>query len=133
MKEVCGGHQENLSVKKKYMKCLKLLVYSWPYNLAPPLSFFFLSLLSSALFLPFIFYFKGLVHPKMKIMSLITHPHVVPVRPPFIFGTQIKIFLMKSESSLTLHRQQNNNLFNNSSPQDLLPFWRVPRHMHTFS
>ncbi len=23
-------------------------------------------------------YFKGIVHPKMKIMSLITHPHVVP-------------------------------------------------------
>jgi len=22
--------------------------------------------------------FKGLVHPKMKMMSLITHPHVVP-------------------------------------------------------
>ncbi len=21
---------------------------------------------------------KGLVHPKMKIMSLITHPHVIP-------------------------------------------------------
>ncbi len=27
-----------------------------------------------------------------------------PVRPLFIFGTQIKIFLMKSESFLTLHR-----------------------------
>ncbi len=26
----------------------------------------------------------------------------------FIFGTQIKIFLMKSESFLTLHRQQRN-------------------------
>ncbi len=41
-------------------------------------------------------------------MSLITHRHVVskPVRPSFIFGTQIKIFLMKSESYLTLHRQR---------------------------
>ncbi len=29
-----------------------------------------------------------------------------PVRPSFIFWTQIKIFLMKSESFLTLHRQQ---------------------------
>ncbi len=29
-----------------------------------------------------------------------------PVRPSFIFGTQIKIFLMKSESFLILHRQQ---------------------------
>ncbi len=39
---------------------------------------------------------KGIVHPKNKIISLITHCHVV----------QIKIFLMKSESTLTLHRQQ---------------------------
>ncbi len=29
-----------------------------------------------------------------------------PVRPSFVFGTQIKIFLMKSESFLTLYRQQ---------------------------
>ncbi len=29
-----------------------------------------------------------------------------PVRPSFIFRTQSKIFLMKSESSLTLHREQ---------------------------
>uniref|UniRef100_A0A8C1QX09 Uncharacterized protein n=1 Tax=Cyprinus carpio TaxID=7962 RepID=A0A8C1QX09_CYPCA len=49
---------------------------------------------------------KGLIHPKMKILSLITHPHVIP--NPFIYGTQIKIFLMESESSLTLHRQQHN-------------------------
>ncbi len=31
-----------------------------------------------------------------------------PVRPLFIFGTQIKIFLLKSESFLTLYRQQHN-------------------------
>ncbi len=31
-----------------------------------------------------------------------------PVRPSFIFRTQIKIFLMKSERFLTLHRQQHN-------------------------
>ncbi len=24
------------------------------------------------------FQFKGIVHPKMKVLSLITHPHVVP-------------------------------------------------------
>jgi len=24
------------------------------------------------------FYLKGLVHPKMKIMSLMSHPHIVP-------------------------------------------------------
>ncbi len=34
-----------------------------------------------------------------------------PVRPSFIFRTQIKIFLMKSENSQTLHRQQHNSLF----------------------
>ncbi len=39
--------------------------------------------------------------------------HSKPVRPSFIFGTQIKIFLMKSESYLTLHRQKHN--------------WNVPR------
>ncbi len=31
-----------------------------------------------------------------------------PIRPSFILGTQIKIFLMKSESFLTLHRVQYN-------------------------
>ncbi len=45
-----------------------------------------------------------------------------PVNPSFIFRTLIKIFLMKSESSLTLHRQQCN--------------WNVPRPRnvvkHTF-
>ncbi len=40
---------------------------------------------------------KGLVHPKIKIQSLITHYSKLitrskPVRPPFIFRTQIKIF-----------------------------------------
>ncbi len=34
--------------------------------------------------------------------------HFKPIRPSFIFWTQIKIFLMKSESFLTLHRQQHN-------------------------
>ncbi len=51
-------------------------------------------------------------HPKMKILSLITYTshscHFKPIRPSFIFWTQIKIFLMKSESFLTLHRQQHN-------------------------
>ncbi len=35
-----------------------------------------------------------------------THP--IKPRPLFIFRTQIKIFLIKSESFLTLHRQQHN-------------------------
>ncbi len=48
---------------------------------------------------------KRLVHTKNLILSLITHPHVVSNPqdlPPFISRTQIKIFLMISESSLTL-------------------------------
>ncbi len=45
--------------------------------------------------------FKGIIHPKITQI------------PSFIFGTQIKIFLMKSESFLTLHRPQCN--------------WNVPR------
>jgi len=39
---------------------------------------------------------KGMVHPKMKIMPLITQPHVVPNSE--VFGKQVKIFLMESES-----------------------------------
>ncbi len=34
--------------------------------------------------------------------------HSKPVRSSFIFGTQFKIFLMKSKSFLTLHREQCN-------------------------
>ncbi len=33
-----------------------------------------------------------------------------PIRPWFIFGTQIKIFFMKSESFLLFHRQQGSYL-----------------------
>ncbi len=50
--------------------------------------------------------FKGIVQPKILIMLLITHPHVVSNCK--IFRTQFNIFLMKSESFLTLHRQQCN-------------------------
>ncbi len=34
-------------------------------------------------------------------------PSCQPVRPLFIFRTQVKIFLMKSKSFLTLHRRQH--------------------------
>jgi len=48
--------------------------------------------------------FKGIVPPKMKILSLITHPHVPNCEKLLlIFGTQMKIFSMKSESFLSLH------------------------------
>uniref|UniRef100_A0A8C1JW99 Rho GTPase activating protein 4b n=1 Tax=Cyprinus carpio TaxID=7962 RepID=A0A8C1JW99_CYPCA len=54
--------------------------------------------------------FKKKIPTKMKILSLITQPSCrsKPVRPSFIFRTQIKIFLMKSESFLTLHKHQCN-------------------------
>jgi len=43
--------------------------------------------------------FKRVVHPKMKIKSLITHPHAVPT--PFVFGAQMKIFLIIFERWIT--------------------------------
>jgi len=33
---------------------------------------------------------KGLVHPKMKILSVFTHPHVVPNLHVFIFSAEDK-------------------------------------------
>ncbi len=44
----------------------------------------------------------------MEILSLITHPHVIPNLQDLRSSsqTQIQIFLKESESSLALHRQQ---------------------------
>ncbi len=50
---------------------------------------------------------KGLVHPRIKTLSLLTLI-LFQTHKTFIFGTQINIFLMKSESFLTLLRQQCN-------------------------
>ncbi len=44
----------------------------------------------------------------MIILSLILTLMSKPVIPSFIFGTQIKIFLMKLESYLSPYRQQHN-------------------------
>ncbi len=50
--------------------------------------------------------FKGKVHPKIVIViNYSSSCRSKPARLSFIFRTQIKIFLMKSESSLILHRQ----------------------------
>ncbi len=46
--------------------------------------------------------FKGVVHPKI-VINYSPSCHSKLVRPSFIFGTQIKIFLMKSERFLSLH------------------------------
>ncbi len=86
----------------------------------------FISLLKKTLFLhlsPRLYLssrFLTIVHPKMQILSLITHSHVVP-RRSFLFGTQIKIFLMKSESFLTLHRQQQD--YYNQGPERQKAQW----------
>ncbi len=52
-------------------------------------------------------FFKGLVHPKIKILSLITLI-LYQTRKTFVHLWNTNIFLMKSKSSLTLHRQQQN-------------------------
>lgn len=44
---------------------------------------------------------KGIVLPKMTILSFFTHPHVIP--NPLAFHSQVKIFLMKLERFLSLH------------------------------
>ncbi len=63
-------------------------------------------MVSLAVSLPIVI--KGIVSPKNENSFIIYSPSCrsKPVRPPFIFGTQIKNFLMESERSLTLHRQQ---------------------------
>ncbi len=44
---------------------------------------------------------KGLIHPKIKIVSLITHPHVVPNRKTFVHlqNTNQDIFVEIQELS----------------------------------
>ncbi len=50
---------------------------------------------------------KGIVHPKnYSVVNYSPSCRSKPVRPSFIFRTQIMIFLIKSESFLTLRRQQ---------------------------
>ncbi len=53
---------------------------------------------------------KGIVHPKITILSIIYSPLRCskPIRPSFIFRTQICIFLMKSESFLAVCKQRCN-------------------------
>ncbi len=85
---------QNVKAGTVHLKMKMLSSFTYPLNLYDFLSYKEL---------------KGIVHPKMKLMLLIIHPHVIPnTRPSFIFRTQIKIFLMKSESFLILHRQQCN-------------------------
>ncbi len=53
--------------------------------------------------------FKRIVHPKIEnsVINYLPSCHSKPVRPSFIFTTQKKL-LMKSESFVTIHRQQRN-------------------------
>ncbi len=50
---------------------------------------------------------KGIAHPKNSVINYSPSCRFKHIRPSFIFGTQIKIFWMESESSLTLHRHRN--------------------------
>ncbi len=43
-----------------------------------------------------------------SVINISPSCHSKPIRPSFIFRTQIKIFFIKCESSLALHRQQRN-------------------------
>ncbi len=52
--------------------------------------------------------FKEIVHPKNE-NSVFKYSPSCRSKPSFIFGTQIKMFLMISESYLILHRQQHWN------------------------
>ncbi len=49
-------------------------------------------------------YIKGLLHTKMKILSLITYPQCrsIPVKALIVFGTQFKIFWMKTGRLVTV-------------------------------
>ncbi len=50
---------------------------------------------------------KEIVHLKITILLLMNHPHVVLNPLDLIFATQIKIFVMKSESYPTPHIDRN--------------------------
>ncbi len=70
------------------------------------------------------------IHLRQNRLCLWWHTDVFlkwkPIRPSFIFGTQSKIFLIKSESFLTLRRQQ-------SKARWLLGcFWWLQRHCQVF-
>ncbi len=58
----------------------------------------------------FVGFFKRIVHSKIKILTYSPSCRSKPARSLFIFGTQNKIFLIKSESSLTLWQQRNCNV-----------------------
>ncbi len=107
-----------------YMKCLiqshfsilywnfVFVMNSYCFRTSPCIWKVWLNFLASIRFVFISFLVKGIVHPKIKIMSFITHVpscRPTPVRPSFIFGKQIVFFcfvFMKSESFLTLHWQQ---------------------------
>ncbi len=66
---------------------------------------------------------KGIGHTKMKILSLITHPHVVP-------NPQIKMFLMESESSLTL--PQTARILTPSASRNIARTWTTNPLKHRY-
>ncbi len=76
--------------------------------------------------------FKGLVHPKMKIMSLITHPHVVPNLWELCSSSEhnLRCFWWNRRAIRPSHRQQHNwnvlrsrNVVNTSVKQSMWHQW----------
>jgi len=79
------------AVKTQQFKCMIIVMCICLHELS------YLALHSSlVMFIYMVLYttdcFKGLVHPKMKIVIDSPSCHPKPVRPPFIFATQFKIF-----------------------------------------
>ncbi len=65
---------------------------------------------------------KGIVHPTMKILSLITPPHVVPNPWDLCSSSEQKLryfwWSLRAMRILFVHKENNNNnLFSNSSPR----------------
>ncbi len=74
----------------------------------------------------YLYKFKGIVFSKNESSVINYSPSCCskPVRPSFIFRTQFKIFLMKSKSFLTLHRQQCNlNVPRPRKVYDIIKMW----------
>ncbi len=55
--------------------------------------------------IPIRVYCKWLVHPKMKIQSLITHPHVVPNRPCLGFDHVVALQSMEGQKALGFNQK----------------------------
>ncbi len=70
------------------------------------------------------FHLKGIVHPKMKILSLITHPHVVPNLKDLCSSSEHKIFFAHKKYSCSFIKLRLNHWWT-ILMMSLLPFWAL--------